>query len=180
MQDETILRLFPVLRRSWSEQGKQAPVHISGRNAQQVLSCTIDLQTGRRLLVAHSTMTAAGFQTMLRRVRRAYGERLVYMLLDSGGLHLANASRSLAEALNITFVWLPKQAPELNCVDQLWRHVRAHISANRQYKTIPEHAHAAEAYVKTLSPRQTLLLAGVLSKNFWLKDKVETNFCRLT
>jgi hypothetical protein len=35
--DETILRLFPVLRRSWSRQGEQARVPITGRNAKRVL-----------------------------------------------------------------------------------------------------------------------------------------------
>ena len=180
MQDETILKLFPVLRRSWSGQGRQAAVYISGRNAQRVLSCTIDLKTGRRLLVVHKGMRAAGFQQMLQQVRSAYGKRPVYLLLDGGGLHRANSSQQLAKALNITLVFLPKQAPELNAVDQLWKSVKAQVPANRQYKSIGEHACAAVAFVKSLTPKQTLQLGGVLSKNFWLKHRVETNFCSLT
>jgi transposase len=180
MQDETILRLFPVLRKSWSEQGRQAAVHISGRNAQMVLSCTIDIKTGRRLLLQHKGMTAKGFQRMLDKVRRAYGKRPVYLLLDAGGLHRAKSSLAVAEELNITMIFLPKQAPELNAVDQLWKYVKAHVSANRQYHSIDEHAEAAETFIKNLSPKQTLLLAGALSKNFWLSHAVETNFCKLT
>jgi transposase len=180
MQDETILRLFPVLRRAWSRQGRQAQVKISGRNAQQVLSCALNIRTGRRLLVTHQGMTAAGFGTMLQCIHRAYKSRPVYLLLDNGGLHRAKANQKLAGALNIILLWLPKQASELNAVDQLWRHVKAQISANRQYKSIQEHGAAAEVYLKGLSPKQTLRLAGVLSENFWLKNKVETNFCRLT
>ena len=180
MQDETILRLFPVLRKSWSQQGKQASVYISGRNAQLVLSCTIDIKTGKRLLLQHKGMTAKGFQAMLQKVRRAYGSRPVYLLLDGGGLHRAKSSLALAEELNIRMLFLPKQAPELNAVDQIWKSVKAQVSANRQYENIHEHARAAETFVKSLSPKQTLLLAGVLSKNFWLRHTVETNFCRLT
>lgn len=180
MQDETILRLLPVLRRAWAQSGRQAQVAISGRNAQQVLSCALDIQTGRRLPVTHQGMTAAGFAAMLERIRRAYKSRPVYLLLDAGGLHKAKANQALARKLNITMVWLPKQAPELNAVDQLWRHVKAQVSANHQYPTIQEHVAAARAYLKGLFPKQTLLLAGVLSENFWLKTKVETNFCRLT
>lgn len=180
MQDETILRLFPVLRRSWSEQGRQARVYISGRNAQMALSCTIDITTGKRLLLRHKGMTAQGFQQMLHKVRSAYGMRPVYMLIDAGGLHRAKSSLRLAEKLNITMVFLPKQAPELNAVDQLWKHVKAQVSANRQYQSIDEHAEAAEAFVKRLTPKQTLILSSVLSENFWLRLVVETNFCKLT
>jgi len=37
MEDETILRLFPILRRAWSLRGEQAVVPITGRNAKCVL-----------------------------------------------------------------------------------------------------------------------------------------------
>ena len=37
MEDETILRLFPVLRRAWALRGQQAVVPITGRNAKRVL-----------------------------------------------------------------------------------------------------------------------------------------------
>jgi len=30
-------------------------------------------------------------------------------------------TQMLAAALSIRFLWLPKQAPELNAMDQLWR-----------------------------------------------------------
>lgn len=51
MQDETLLRLLPNLRRSWTLQGQQARVGISGHNAQRVLSCALDLETGQRTLL---------------------------------------------------------------------------------------------------------------------------------
>src|SRR5262245_20329539 len=36
-EDETLLRLFPVLRRAWALRGEQARIGISGRNAKRVL-----------------------------------------------------------------------------------------------------------------------------------------------
>jgi len=35
-EDETVLRLFPVLRRAWSAKGEQGVVAITGRNAKRV------------------------------------------------------------------------------------------------------------------------------------------------
>jgi hypothetical protein len=37
MEDETILRLFPVRRRAWSLRGEQALVPITAQNAKRVL-----------------------------------------------------------------------------------------------------------------------------------------------
>lgn len=180
MQDETIMRLFPVLRRSWSLKGEQARLGISGRNAQKVLSCALELKTGRRITLQHKGMSSVGFQTLLTKVRKAYGTRPVYMLLDGGGLHRAKPSQHAAERLDITLLWLPKQCPELNCVDQLWKSVKADVSANYQYPDIEAHAQAAREYIRKLTGKQTLKKAGVLSLNFWLKETLSKNFCLLT
>jgi len=171
-EDETILRLFPVLRRSWSQQGKQAVVGISGRNAQRVLFCALNPETGKRIVMQHKGMNSAGFQFFLQRVRSAYANRRIYMLLDQGGLHTAKNSVKRAAELKITLVWLPKQSPELNSVDQLWKSVKADVSANKQYPSIELHAQTAADYVLLLSKKQTLLNAGILANGFWLKGKL--------
>jgi len=168
-QDETKLRLYPVLRRAWSLSGEQGRVAISGKNAQMVLSCALNIKTGRRITLPHPRMSAGSFQQFLRKVRKAYRGRPIAMLLDNGGLHTAKASQSLAKKLNITLIWLPKQASELNCVDQLWRSVKSDISANKQYPSIEQHAQAAQDYVQKLSKRNALTKAGVYSEKFWLR-----------
>lgn len=169
MQDETIVRLFPHMRRAWSPQGRQAPVGISGHNAQRCVSCTLELQTGAVVLQTQSHNNAAGFQELLRQVRRRYGKKPVLMLLDGFSGHRAKATQLLAGKLNITLLELPRQCPELNAVDQLWRHVKAHVSSNQQYLTIDQHAEAVVRYVKELTRKQRLQKAGVFSKKFWLK-----------
>ena len=65
-EDETILRLFPVLRRAWSLRGEQARVPITGQNAKRVLFAAINLRTGRRILMRGRNMRQASFQALLR------------------------------------------------------------------------------------------------------------------
>jgi len=48
-------------------------------------------------------------------------------------------------------VWLPKQAPELNAMDQLWRGLKAAIAANRQAPSIAALASMAMLWVLMLS-----------------------------
>ncbi len=169
MEDETILRLFPVLRRAWSLRGEQAHLPITGRNAKRVLFATINLRTGHRICLRAANMRQENFHTLLHEVRRRYGKRAVYMLLDEAPCHIAGKSEALAAQLDIHFIWLPKQCSELNAMDQLWKELKSSVSANHQYASIEEHAETAQEWLLDLTDKEALRKAGVLSKNFWLK-----------
>lgn len=179
-EDETILRLFPVLRRAWSLQGEQAQIAITGKNAKRVLFAIIDVHSGKRIVMQQPKMGQIDFQAFLHLLRRRYRTRAVWMILDRGDLHTALKSQALAKELNIELIWLPKQCPELNAMDHLWRSVKGDISANYQFSTVEEHADFAERYMKNLSNKQALLKAGILSKNFWLRNFLCKNFCNFT
>lgn len=169
-EDETILRLFPVLRRAWSLRGEQAVVPITGSNAKRVLFGTINPRTGHRIVLCRPNMRQEHFQAFLRLLRQSYPGREIWLLLDEAPCHIAPKSQALAEDLNIVLIWLPKQCSELNAMDQLWRELKDNISANYQFKDIEEHAAMAEHWILSLSKSEALVKAGVLSKNFWLQS----------
>jgi hypothetical protein len=170
MEDETILRLFPVLRRAWSLRGQQALVPVTGQNAKRVLFAAINLRAGHRIVVRGRNMRQASFQALLREVRHRYQHRPVWMLLDQAKCHTAVRSQAVADALDIHLVWLPKQCWELNSMDQFWKELKGNISANYQYASIEEHADYAEKWLLSLRNKEALRKAGVLSKNFWLQS----------
>ncbi len=172
-EDEIILRLFPVLRRAWSLRGEPAKVGISGKNAKRVLFGSINLRTGHRITMQHPGLNQQGFQVFLRLLRRSYRGRPICLLLDEATAHTAPMSQVLAEALDITLVWLPKQCSELNVMDHLWKELKADISANYQHQTIEQHADVAEEYTQMLTNKQALKRAGILSNNFWLKTFIK-------
>jgi hypothetical protein len=169
-EDETILRLFPVLRRAWSLRGEQAVVPITGNNAKRVLFGPLNPRTGHRIVSRCPNMRQEHFQAFLRLLRQSYPGREIWLLLDEAPCHIAPKSQALAEALNIVLVWLPKQCSELNAMDHLWRELKDDISANYQFRSIDEHADFAEGWLLSLSKSEALLKAGVLSKNFWLRS----------
>jgi hypothetical protein len=49
----------------------------------------------------------------------------VWLLADRATGHTDRQTQALADRLDIRFVWLPTQAPELNAMDQLWRELRS-------------------------------------------------------
>jgi hypothetical protein len=168
-QDETVLRLFPVLRRAWSLHGEQSKIGISGRNAKRVLFGAINPCTGHRILMRATNMRQEQFHAFLRLLRQSYPGRQIWLILDEAPSHTAIKSQALAARLEIKLIWLPKQCSELNAMDQLWRGLKDNISANHQYADIDEHVDFAEHWIMLLTRTDALRWASVLSKNFWLK-----------
>jgi len=128
------------------------------------------MRTGHRVVMLQRYMRQDGFQALLREVRRIYKGRPIWLILDNATSHTAIKSLALAQKLNITLIWLPKQCSELNAMDHLWRSLKADISSNYQYSNVEEHARTAINYVCKLSKKKALLKAGILSEQFWLKS----------
>ena len=168
--DWTLLRLFPPLRARWAPEGAQASVPISGQNAKRVLFGAINVRTARRVVLVRRAAGQADAQAFLRDLRRRYPHAgTFWLLLDGASAHTAPATRRLAATLGIALVWLPKQHPELNPMDQLWRELKRLVAANRQADSIDTLAEESAAWVLSLTPAQARRKAGMTSSRFWLK-----------
>jgi transposase len=155
--DETTLRHLPPLRAAWALRGQQAEVPISGQNARRTLFATVDLRTGRRVVMVSRRQRLKDYHGFLRRLRTGAGAKgALWLLLDRHSSHQSPSSLRLAAALNITLVWLPRQCPRLNPVDHLWRGLKNDLAANRQFASIDEQARYAENWVRTLESPSNL------------------------
>jgi transposase len=172
--DATRLRLFPPLRAAWARVGEQALVPVSGRNERRVLFGALNLHTAHRIVVSWPSETGPGARALLAEIRRRYRRApTIWLLLDRGPAHTAAPTRRLAAQLGIELVWLPKQWPELNAMDQLWKELKRLVAANRQAADIRDLVQQAEDWLLGLSPQETLRKAGILSPHFWLKHLLQ-------
>ncbi len=172
--DWTLLRLFPPLRAAWALKGTQATVPITGANAKRVLFGTINLRTAHRIVLVRRSAGGTDARAFLREVRRRYRTAgTIWLLADRASAHTDHRTQALAAALGIRLLWLPKQAPELNAMDQLWRELKRLVAANRQAESIEALASDAAAWVLGLTPQQARRKAGMRSKHFWLKNLVQ-------
>ena len=173
--DETTLRHLPPLRAAWALRGQQARVRISGKNARRSLFGTLDLCTGRRVLMVRIHQRLADYHRFLLRLRHGIGAcGVLWLLLDRHGSHCSPSSLRLAEKLGIRLFWLPRQHPKLNPVDHLWRALKNDLAANRQFASVDELAGHAEGWVRALTPTQTLRKAGLLAPKCWLRQVCKT------
>jgi transposase len=178
--DATRLRLFPPLRAAWARTGEQAVVPVTGRNDKRVLFGALNVRTGHRVVVRWPRETGPGARALWRELRRRYRRApTIWLLLDQGPAHTAGPTQRLAAELGIELVWLPKQWPELNGMDQLWRELKRLVAANRQAATSDQLAQQAEDWLLGLSPREARTKAGIRSPHFWLR-RVLQNFCSPT
>jgi transposase len=167
--DWTLLRLFPPLRSRWACVGTQAVVPITGQNAKRALFGTINLRTARRTVFVARNARAPTVRAFLRDLRRRYRRAgTIWLLADRASGHTAKATLALAAQRRIAFLWLPKQAPELNAMDQLWRELKRLVAANRQAATADALAADAAVWTLGLSSREARQKAGMRSKHFWL------------
>ncbi len=175
--DATRLRLFPPLRSAWARRGEQALVPVTGRNAKRVLFGTINVRTGHRMVMPRKSEAGPDVQAWFREIRRCYRQAgTIWLLLDESSAHTAARTQQLAAQLAIQLVWLPKQWPELNAMDHLWRELKRLIAANRQPSSVDELAEQAAHWVLGLSKQEALRKAGILSPNFWLRNLLQ-HFC---
>ena len=159
------------MRAAWAPIGQTSQVLITGENAKAVLFGAISLHTAHRVVVARPRATGGDARAFLIELRRHYrGWGTIWLLADRASAHTDGQTQALAAALNVRFVWLPKQAPELNAMDQLWRELKAVIAANRQAPTIVALAISAMLWVLMLSPAEARRKAGMLSPDFWLRN----------
>jgi transposase len=169
--DWTLLRLFPPLRAMWAAIGTQAKVAITGQNAKRALFGTINVRTAHRTVTIGRSVGTHDVQAFLLALRKAYRRAgTIWLLADRASGHTAAATLALAKELRIEFVWLPKQWPELNAMDQLWKELKRDVAANRQAASIDELADRACQWVLNLTPSQARRKSGMASRKFWLRS----------
>jgi DDE superfamily endonuclease len=168
--DWTWRRLFPPLRAAWSRVGKPALVPVTGQNAKRVLCGAINIHTGSRVVLCRKSAGGAEARAFLAEGRRRYREApTIWLLLDRAPAHTDAKTQQLAAELGIVLVWLPKQWPEWNAMDHLWKEWKRLVAANRQAAGIDDLAQQAAEWVLQLRPEQALRKAGILSPAFWLR-----------
>ena len=169
--DWTLLRLFPPLRAMWAAIGTQAKISITGQNARRVLFGTINARTARRTIYIGRSAGAHEVRAFLLALRKAYQRAgTSWLLADQASGHTAQATLALAEELRIEFVWLPRQYPELNAMDQLWKELKRDVAANRQAASIDDLADRASQWLLNLTPAQARRKSGMASCRFWLRS----------
>jgi transposase len=168
MLDETIITETPPLAYCYSRIGQQRRVWISGNHARRIVHGAINVWSGEVVLLITNIWDQITHQAFLQLIRGHWRGWRIVLFEDRGSPHTATDSLERAATLGIQIRFLPRATSELNAMDQLWRQTKPNALANRATLSIDDSAMQLCDHILTLSPRERLQKAGVLSGNFWL------------
>ena len=158
--DESEALTHPYLAHAWAKRGADLRVPAPGQAAKVALLGVLDW--ARRDLIVHTSRSkrSSDFIAFLDILDRRYGpvpgrepQRPVVLVLDNGPIHTSKATRAALAARKhwLTVEWLPKYAPELNDIEEVWRDLKRHHLAHQTFLNADRLDGAIHKAVKSLN-----------------------------
>jgi transposase len=162
VEDETDIRLFPVLRRMWLVVGEQLRLQSPLTNRKRSIFGAIDIETGAVCYGVFERKRTLEMIAFLGEVLATYGGRSVLLILDHASIHKSRALREwLALHPQLELAYLPRYGGHRdNPVEKLWWHLKGTALANRCCSSINELVAAVELYFAQLTPEKVFQLVA--------------------
>jgi transposase len=162
IEDETDIRLFPVLRRMWQRIGEQWRLVAPMQNEKRTIFGTIDLESGavfHRIFSRKRTLEMIAF---LSDLLAHYGGQSVLVILDHASIHKSRMLRAwLVEHPEIELMYLPRYGGHQdNPIEKLWWHLKGSALANRCCRSIGELLAIVERYFAQLTSEKVFQLVA--------------------
>jgi transposase InsO family protein len=144
--DESEALTHPYLAHAWAKRGADLRVPAPGQAAKVAMLGLLDWAPRDFIVRTSRTKRSLDFIALLEDIDRRYGPKPgvaikpIVLVLDNGPIHTSRATRAaLAQRAHwLTVEWLPKYAPELNDIEEVWRDLKRHHLAHQTF-TGPEH-----------------------------------------
>ena len=159
-QDEMRLGQKNGLVRQWARKGSRPrqPADQRYENAYLFGAICPARGTGAALAMPHADTQA--MQCHLDEIARTVKRRAhAVLLLDRAAWHTTG---NLVVPRNMTLIFLPSRAPELNPVETIWQYMRANWLSNRVFDSYEAIVDAAcEAWTRLIAQPQTITSIGM-------------------
>jgi putative transposase len=146
--------------RQWARRGSRPPQPADQRYQNAYLFEAICPARGTGAALALPFANTEAMQLHLDEISRAVAKGAhAVLLLDRAGWH---TTANLVVPDNMTLIFLPSRAPELNPVENIWQYLRANWLSNRVFETYDDIIDAAcEAWNKLVSQPTTITSIGM-------------------
>lgn len=117
--------------RMWAKTGSRPTAVKQTRYEWVYLYAAVEPATGASVALQAPLVNTGTMSVFLGMLSEELGPRdHAILVMDQAGWHKAKA---LKVPLNITILYLPPYAPELNPVERLWGYLRSHYLSNRVF-----------------------------------------------
>ncbi len=159
-QDEARIGQKNGIVRQWARRGTRPRQPADQRYESGYLFGAICPARGTGAALAMPYAETSAMQLHLEEISRAVAKGAhAVLLLDRAGWH---TTAKLDVPKNLTLVFLPSRAPELNPVEQIWQYLRQNWLSNRVFDTYEQIIEAAcEAWNRLLAQPDTITSIGL-------------------
>jgi len=159
--DETEFKRLPVLRGMWMRCGQQIRIPTVKRNASFVLYGAFNPVTGDQLHARFDRMISAHTCTFLQQIAETYPSGQITLVWDGASFHTSRmVSDWLADHPRFHVILLPPTTPQMNPVEDIWRHLKQRVAANLN-RALDALEHACQRFFQQHSGIALKRLAGV-------------------
>ena len=161
LEDETIFKTLPPLRRMWMRLGQQLRVPTPPQNDDICLYGVLELHTGHAFHAYYETGNSEATLAYLEQLLEHYPEQPILLIWDQAPYHTSHQVEEwLAAHPRLTTMLLPKHAAELNPVESLWRQLKDQVATNltRSLEAIQA---ACDRFFDQQRPADLLKMAGL-------------------
>lgn len=157
-EDETTLRLLPLIRGMWMRVGQQVRILTgSGWNQSLKVFGALNAASGQWTYRIFQACNGKNFIAFLEVWLQVYPRGRIYLVVDYASWHRSReVIEWLGEHPRLELVWLPKGSPKLNPVERIWGKLKDRVAADRWYGTLQALRQAAESFLDSLSPQEAL------------------------
>jgi transposase len=159
-QDEARIGQKNGLVRQWAKRGTRPRQPADQRYENAYLFGAICPARGVGAALALPRADTEAMQLHIEEISRNVAPgAMAVLIMDRAGWHTTNA---LVMPANITPVFLPSRAPELNPQENIWQYLRGNWLSNRVFETYDDIVDAAcEAWNKLIAQPQTITSIGM-------------------
>lgn len=165
LEDETILKTLPPLRRMWMRLGQQLRIPTPHQNDDLYLYGVLDLHQGHCFHACYDKGNSQATIAYLEQLLEHYPSQAILLIWDQARYHTSRLVQDwLADQPRLTTMLLPKYAADLNPIESIWRQLKNQVAANltRSLEAIQDACHL---FFEQHRPSDLLRMAGLLANS---------------
>jgi transposase len=121
--------------RMWIRTGINKTLDTSASRTRLNYIGAINLEEMRLIVDSYDTINSEFVITFLKKVKEAYPNKKIYIILDNGAYHCSKKTKEAAKGLEIELIFLPPYSPNLNPIERVWK-VSAKYARNNKFFAI--------------------------------------------
>ncbi len=151
----------------WQPRGKKGTITIKSNTGRKRITILGALNIGDLSItktLTEETCNAERIIEFLQKVKEAYPDMNIVIVLDNARYNYAKATRTFAEENNILLLFLPPYAPNLNIIERLWKFSKKYLVNNTYHKEFSKFFDATERFFNNLDEHHQELTSLLTQK----------------